>query len=128
MKESNRNFLLFKVNTSAVYYNSLRAGLANGEMAFLTIEDDEDDPTYAQGEIEILRRGIDDPVQIRFRTPREGPIRLGPHVRDIDIYMPRARVEVGPSSEVALVAPVQHRMRRTRYRNRKPSGRSSPRR
>ena len=89
-----------------VYYNSLRAGLANGEMAFLTIEDDEDDLTYALGEIEIVRRGIDDPVQIRFRTPREGPIRLGPHVRDTDIYMPRARVEVGPSSEVALVSPV----------------------
>lgn len=89
-----------------VYYNSLRASLANGEKASLTIEDDEDDSTHAVGEIEIVRRGIEDPIQTRFLTDRHGPIRLGHHVRDTDIYMPNARVEIGPSAEVTLVAPV----------------------
>ena len=89
-----------------VYYNSLRASLANGEMTFLTIEDDEDDATHALGEMEVVRRGVDDPIITRFLTPIRGPIHLGPHVRDTDIYMPRARVEIGPSTEVTLVAPV----------------------
>ena len=89
-----------------VYYNSLRASLANGEKAFLVIEDDEDDSTHAMGEMEIVRRGIDDPIQMRFLTDRHGPIRLGHHVRDTDIYMPSSRVEIGPSAEVTLVAPV----------------------
>ena len=92
-----------------VYYNSLRASLANGEMAFLTIEDDEygeDKTGDAIGEIEIVRRGIEDPVQTQFRTPRVGPVRLGHHVRDTDIFMPEARVEIGPNTEAVLVAPV----------------------
>ena len=89
-----------------VYYNSLRASLANGEKAFLTIEDDEDDSEEAMGEIEIVRRGVDDPIQTRFHTSKGGPIRLGHHVRDTDIYMPNARVEIGPSTEIALLAPV----------------------
>ena len=89
-----------------VFYNSVRASLANGEMAFLTIEDDGDDPVNVEGEIEIIRRGIAEPTQTRFRTSREGPVRLGRHVRDTDIYMPYAAVELGPSTEVILVAPV----------------------
>ena len=89
-----------------VYYNSVRASLANGEMAFLTIEDDEDGSAEASGEIEIVRKGVDDPIVTRFRTVRDGSIHLGPHVRDTDIHMPKGRVEMGPSTEVTLVAPV----------------------
>ena len=59
-----------------VYYNSLRASLANGEMAFLTIEADEDDPKQALGEIEVVRRAIEEPVLTRFSTSPDGPIRL----------------------------------------------------
>ena len=89
-----------------VYYNSVRASLANGEMAFLSIEDDEDKSAEASGEIEIVRQGVADPIVTRFRTVRDGSIHLGPHVRDADIHMPKARVEMGPSTEVTLVAPV----------------------
>ena len=90
-----------------VYYNSVRASLANGEMASLTIEDDyEDDSTFATGEIEIIRRGIDDAIQTSIRTIGEGPIRLGHHIRDTDLYLPRSRVEIGPNTEVILAAPV----------------------
>ena len=92
-----------------VYYNSIRASLANGELASLTIEDDGDDGDdlrHATGEIEIIRRGVEDPFLKRFITNREGTIRLGHHVRDTDIYMPLARVEIGPNPEVILVAPV----------------------
>ena len=89
-----------------VYYNSLRASLANGEKAFLTVEDDEDDSSLAVGEVEVVRRGVDDPIQVRFSTARDGSIQLGPHVRDTDIYVPNGRVEIGPSVEVTLVAPV----------------------
>ncbi len=74
-----------------VYYNSVRASLANGELAFLTIEDDDEDSTYAMGEIEVIRRGAGDPIQIPLRTSCEGPVRLGYHVRDTDIYLPRGR-------------------------------------
>ena len=104
-KESQSDQIDIRGEHIGVYFNSIRASLANGEMTFLTIEDD-DDSKYALGEIETVRRGVDDPIQTRFLTVREGPIRLGPHVRDTDIYLPKARVEIGPSTEVALVAPV----------------------
>ena len=35
-----------------------------------------------------------------------GPICLGPHIRDVLIELPRARVEIGQSTEALLAAPV----------------------
>ena len=90
-------------------YSSIRASLAQGETASLLVEeidDDQDQPQFGTVEIELSRRGKDNPILHQFRTNPIGPIRLGSHIRDVLIEMPRARVEIGESTEVLLVAPV----------------------
>ncbi len=92
-----------------VIYSSIRAGLAQGETASLFVEepeDDEEEALLADVEIELSRRGKDNPILFQFQTESIGPICLGTHVKDAIISMPRARVEIGQSAEVLLVAPV----------------------
>ena len=92
-----------------VIYSSLRASLARGDTASLLVEESDDDgeETFiADVEIEIVRRGSDCPTLLPFETESIGSICLGPHVKDVTIRMPQARVEIGQSSEVSFVAPV----------------------
>ena len=91
-----------------VIYSSIRASLAQGDTARLSVEepyDDEEEALYADVEIELSRNG-NDPESLRFLTEPFGPICLGSHVRDVVISVPRARVEIGQSAEVFFVAPV----------------------
>ena len=91
-----------------VIYSSIRSGLAQGETASLFVgePDDDGEALFAEGEIELCRRGKDGLILLKFRTEPMGPICLGPHIRDATIAMPRARVEIGQSTEILLVAPV----------------------
>lgn len=91
-----------------VIYSSIRASLAQGDTANLLVEESEDvseEEMQATVEIEVNRH-LKNPDQLRFQTERLGPICLGSHVRDVTISMPSARVEIGPSAETLLVAPV----------------------
>ena len=91
-----------------VIYSSIRASLAQGETASLFVgePDEEEEALFAEGEIELSRRGKDNTILLKFQTEPIGPICLGPHIKDAIISMPRARVEIGQSTEVLLVAPV----------------------
>ena len=90
-----------------VLYSSIRASLAQGETASLSVEQPEDDNAMlADVEIELSRRGKDKPNLMWFSTEPFGPIRLGPHLRDVFINMPHARVEIGQDTEVLLIGPV----------------------
>ena len=92
-----------------VIYSSIRASLAQGETASLLVEQpdgDEQEVCSADVEIEISRSGNDNSVLLSFQTELIGTIFLGPHVKDVAIYMPHANVEVGQGTEVSLVAPV----------------------
>ena len=91
-----------------VIYSSIRASLAQGDTASLLVAEPDGAKTeapHADVEIEISRRGKN-PDFLQFQTEPLGPICLGSHVRDVTISMPNARVEIGPSAEVFLVAPV----------------------
>ena len=62
--------------------------------------------SWADVEIEISRRSDGNPIVLSFVTEPTGPVRLGAHVRDAVVLLPRARVEIGQGAEVVLVAPV----------------------
>ena len=91
-----------------VIYSSIRASLAQGETASLFVgePDDDEETRFAEGEIELSRREKDNTILLKFKTEPIGSICLGPHIKDATIAMPRARVEIGQSTEVLLVAPV----------------------
>ena len=91
-----------------VIYSSIRASLALGETASLFVgePDDDQEVLLAEGEIEICRRGKDDTILLKFETEPIGTICLGPHIRDVTLAMPRAKVEIGHGTEILLVAPV----------------------
>ena len=92
-----------------VIYSSIRASLAQGDTASLLVAEPdgaEKEALHADVEIELSRRGKN-PDLLQFQTEPLGPICLGSHVRDVTISMPNARVEIGPSNEVFLVAPVE---------------------
>ena len=57
-------------------------------------------------EITQLRKLEESPRMITLETDREGFIRLGSHIEDVEVEAPECCVEIGPSSEVVLVAPV----------------------
>lgn len=92
-----------------VVYASLRANLSLGESASLSIygpEDIEDeDDLKAEVEFVLVRQeaGIQ---ELPFETDSEGTIRLGTYVEDVDIFMPLAKVEIGPGTESVLVSPL----------------------
>ena len=90
-------------------YASLRANLSLGEGASLSIYgpeaiEDEDD---LKADVDfVLTRQERSPSELLFETDSEGKIRLGTHVEDVDIFMPMAKVEIGPGNESVLVSPV----------------------
>ena len=92
-----------------VMYSSIRASLAQGDSASLLVEEPESDSNQAVAAdvtIEISRSWHNTPITLSFETRASGTIRLGPHVKDVSITMPNARVEVGHSTESSFVAPV----------------------
>ena len=93
-----------------VIYASLRAGLAHGETASLSVaesDDDESEDSTADVEIELIRRGREDSNLLQFSTGRGGIIYLGAHIRDVTIYMPHSTVEIGRSTEVVFTTPIE---------------------
>ena len=93
-----------------VIYASLRSRLAMGDTANLSVDSVEDaqeeDALYADVEITLARRKADRPRSLHFRTEQVGTIYLGPHVEDVDLTVPHARVEIGPGTEAVLVPPI----------------------
>ena len=92
-----------------VIYSSIRASLAQGETASLFVgdEDDmEDGSQLADVEIDFTRNGTEGVDSLLFKTGTSGPILLGAHIRDAQVLMPRARLEIGHNAELVLVAPV----------------------
>ena len=93
-----------------VIYSSLRAGLARGDSARLSIAEfdaEDGEPPTAGVEIELFRRNKDQPAELQFSTGQSGPIYFGAHVKDVTVEMPSARVEIGRGNEVVLVAPIE---------------------
>lgn len=93
-----------------VVYASLRSRLSLGDTASLTVAgfEDDDEEAALQAEVEITygRSGSDDPRNLRLATEQVGTLYLGSHMEDVDVFLPDARVEIGPGSEAVLVAPV----------------------
>jgi hypothetical protein len=93
-----------------IIYSSLRARLSLGDTASLLIEGPEegaeDEILRAEVEITLGRRGSDRPQFLRFESDQTEPIRLGAQVEDVEITVPHARVEIGPSAEALLIAPI----------------------
>ena len=93
-----------------VVYASLRSRLSLGDTASLMVAGSEDDDEEAalQAEVEITysRPGSDDPRNLWLATEQVGTLYLGSHLEDVDVFLPDARVEIGPGSEAVLVAPI----------------------
>ena len=90
-----------------VVYASARAMLSLGDSASLFLGVDDDDPeALAEMEITIARRDTADPRVISLHTEQSGTIILGGHIEDVDLALPRARVEIGAGPEAIIVAPV----------------------
>jgi hypothetical protein len=93
-----------------IVYSSLRARLALGDSASLTVEGteggQEEEALRAEVEITLERRGANRPRTLVFQTEQTGSVRLGPHVEDVDVAVPYTRVEIGPGPEAMLIAPV----------------------
>ena len=90
-------------------YASLRANLSLGESASLSIygpEDIEDEEDLKADVDFVLTRQDGSTTDLAFETDSAGTIRLGTHAEDIDIFMPLARVEIGPGTESLLVSPL----------------------
>ena len=92
-----------------VVYASLRANLSLGESASLSIygpeEIEEEEDLKADVDF-ILTRQEGITRDLAFETDSAGTIRLGTHAEDVDIFMPLARVEIGPGTESVLVSPL----------------------
>ncbi len=90
-------------------YSSIRASLAQGESANLSIEADEDaeDETALEAEVEITinRRDKDAVRRIIFSTDQTEVLRLGSHQSSILIDAPYLDVEIGMGGEVIFAAP-----------------------
>ena len=93
-----------------VVYASLRARLSLGDTASLGIEmgSAAEGEAILRTEVEITqsRKREDSPRIIILETDSDGFIRLGTHVEDVEVEAPDCCVEVGPSNEAVLVAPV----------------------
>lgn len=93
-----------------IIYSSIRARLAIGESASLTIEGEEDaveeDALRAEVDIALTRKGTALGQSIHFATNQVGTFLLGPHVEDVSICVPHAVVEIGAGAEATLVAPI----------------------
>lgn len=93
-----------------ILYASLRARLALGDAASLSIAAPEDaheeEALRAEVEITLARRGVERPRILNFTSEQAGVLRLGAHLEDIEIDAPEARIEIGPGPEAVLVGPV----------------------
>ena len=93
-----------------IVYSSLRARLSLGDTAGMLIEavedaqDDED--LKADVEISQLRRNAERVRVLELYTERDGMIRLGGHMEDLEIVAEEACVEIGCGMEAILVAPI----------------------
>ncbi len=93
-----------------IIYSSLRARLSLGDSASMEIEQTDltgdDDVLTAEVEIFQLRRNAERPRVVELKTDREGLIRFGSHIEDVDVVGPESFVEIGHGNEVTLVAPI----------------------
>lgn len=93
-----------------IVYSSLRARLSLGDAASMLIEDTEtsvdDDELRAEVEITHLRRNDQRARVVEPKTDREGLVRLGTHVEDVEVVAPDSCVEFGSGDEAVLVAPI----------------------
>ena len=93
-----------------VVYASLRARLSLGDTANMLIEvgDSPEGEGIPRTEVEFtqLRKQEESPRVIVLETDGDGFIRLGTHIEDIEVDAPECCVEIGPSNEVVLAAPV----------------------
>ena len=93
-----------------VVYASLRARLSLGDTASMLIEgtDGAEEKGSIRAEVEItqLRRHEKNARVVELSTDGAGLFRLGPHVEDVEVVAPESCLEIGPSIEVVLVAPV----------------------
>ena len=93
-----------------IVYSSLRARLSLGDAASMLIEDTEtsvdDDELRAEVEITHLRRNDQRARVVELKTDREGLVRLGTHVEDVEVVAPDSCVEFGSGDEAVLVAPI----------------------
>ena len=93
-----------------IVYASLRARLSLGDTASMLIEATEnaDDNNVLRAEVEItqLRKNDQKARIVELQTEREGLIRLGAHIEDVEVVAPDSCVEVGPGNETMLIAPI----------------------
>jgi hypothetical protein len=93
-----------------VIYSSLRARLALGDYANLSVEavesSDEDEQLLAEVEIAIDRSGENEPKIFNFKSDQIGTIKLGSHLEDVDLNVPYSKVEIGGASEIILATPI----------------------
>lgn len=93
-----------------VIYASVRAQLAIGQSASLSIDgsesEDELENLLAEVEINVVKDHSDRVHILRFQTEQVGVFRLGPYVDDVEITVPEGDVEFGPGPEAILIAPV----------------------
>jgi len=93
-----------------VIYGSIRASLAYGESASLSVDEaepeDQNGELWTQVDVELNRRDSGGPTTLEFETGPLGPICLGSHVRDVAVNTPKAKVEIGQGNEIVIVAPV----------------------
>ena len=93
-----------------IIYSSIRARLAIGETANLTVEVDEnaseEEALKADVEISLVKKGMAQGQLIQFSTDQVGTFYLGSHIEDVLMAAPLSRVEIGAGTEATLVAPV----------------------
>ena len=95
-----------------VVYASVRARLTLSETGNLLVtERDEVEPGSAlphlDVEISITKNDQERHERlIKFVSEQSAPIRIGPHLADAEIEVPKGRIEIGNGTRVRLVAPV----------------------
>ncbi|MBB3035262.1 hypothetical protein [Alteriqipengyuania lutimaris] len=99
-----------------VVYASIRAGLALGDKATLTVYgteiDDEERLLEGDVEISVSRKMAAEPQIFQFIIEETNVIRLGPYIEDVDIQSPLVDVEIGSGREALLVAPISLQCRK----------------
>ena len=93
-----------------ILYSSVRASLSIGDTANLTIDEvgeptEQEDEMLSDVEI-VVQRGDDSTQTLTFRADQTDGIRLGAHVKDVDIAAQYADVVIGGGFEAALVSRV----------------------
>ncbi|MXX86600.1 MAG: hypothetical protein F4Y71_09115 [Acidobacteria bacterium] len=95
-----------------VVYSSVRAQLALGETANLSVSEREADGQGANDalDVEISRSGRGENTEEsgvrRLVSRATSTIRMGSHLSDAEITVPNSSVEIGGEADVTLVAPV----------------------